>query len=415
MTLVNPESDLYPFILQLPDELQIKILSYLPPIERLKAAGVCQKWKRLAFDGTLWTKIDTRPFYRIIPPEQLLHLGMAAGKFLREANFRGCLQLTGHGLRTLSNYCPNIHNLQLRDCRSLSTHSIACFLHTATQLQALDLSCLDTVTNTTLHSVAQLPSLERLNLAWCRNISGAGLQAVARSCIHLTFLNLNGCPQLDETTMATLGHSLTHIQQLSVASCTSLTDQALLSFLQNELAHLSHLNVSQCARLSDASLRHIALYCTQLSKLELAGCVLLTDQGFCFLAPRVTSLVHLDLEDLQQISGTTVKALANHEPCLQHLSLANCTHIADDAIIHLVLYGVCRQLARLELDNSMITDRALHIIAMFLARQSQIKKLHIQVLDCANVFEEGVKSAMATAGSVLSIKSFYTWQESIIQ
>lgn len=40
MTLVNPESDLYPFILQLPDELQIKILSYLPPIERLKAAGV---------------------------------------------------------------------------------------------------------------------------------------------------------------------------------------------------------------------------------------------------------------------------------------------------------------------------------------------------------------------------------------
>ncbi|CDH48303.1 f-box lrr-repeat protein 20 isoform 1 [Lichtheimia corymbifera JMRC:FSU:9682] len=410
MTLDDPVNG---FILQLPDELQIKILGYLPPTERLRAAGV-------PFDGTLWAKIDARPFYRVIPSEQLLHLGMAAGKFLREANFRGCLQLTGHGLRTLSNFCPNIHNLQLRDCRSLSTHSIACFLHSATQLHALDLSCLDTVTNTTLiNSVSQLPLLERLNISWCRNVSGHGVQAIARSCVHLTTLILNGCSQLDETTMATLGRCLTHIQHLSVASCTSLTDQALLAFLQNELPQLSHLNVSQCARLSDTSLRHIALHTTpQLSKLELAGCVLLTDQGFCFLAPRVTSLVHLDLEDLQQITGSTVKALANNEPRLQHFSLANCTHIADDAIIHLVLYGVCRHLSHLELDNSMITDRALHTIAMSLRERSENGRtttLHIQVLDCANVSEEGIKSAMSTAGPVLSIKSFYSWQDIVIQ
>ncbi|KAI7874459.1 RNI-like protein [Lichtheimia hyalospora FSU 10163] len=417
MTLGNPVNDFCPLILQLPDELQIKILGYLPPTERLRSARVreqqqvCQKWKRLAFDGTLWAKIDARPFYRVIPSEQLLDLGVAAGKFLREANFRGCLQLTGHGLRTLSNYCPNIHNLELRDCRSLSTHSISCFLHTAKKLHALDLSCLDTVNNTTLNTVAQLPLLERLNIAWCRNVSGYGVQAVARSCVHLTTLILNGCSQLDETTMAMLGYYLTHIQHLSVASCTSLTDQALLAFLQNELSQLSHLNLSQCARLSDASLRHIALYSAHLSKLELAGCVLLTDQGFCFLAPRVTSLVHLDLEDLQQITGTTVKALANKEPCLQHFNLANCTHIADDAIIHLILYGVCRHLSHLELDNSMVTDRALHTIATFLARQSQHDTtLHVQVLDCANVSEQGVKSAMAIAGSMLSIKSFYSWQ-----
>lgn len=99
------------FFLQLPNELQIRILGNLSSQELLKASAVrkgfrqresitlcvlnakrnkqvCQKWMQLAFDGSLWTKIDVRPFYSSIPADQLLRLGVAAGKFLKVANLR---------------------------------------------------------------------------------------------------------------------------------------------------------------------------------------------------------------------------------------------------------------------------------------------------------------------------------------
>ncbi|KAG0170874.1 hypothetical protein DFQ28_002168 [Apophysomyces sp. BC1034] len=420
------ECDYLSWFMQLPDELQIKILGFLPVQDLLKATAVCRKWKRLAFDGSMWTKVDVTPFYKIIPAEQILRLGVAAGTFLKVANFRGCIQLTGHGLRTLSDHCPNVQILHLKDCRRLSTPSIAHFLQNMRQLRVLDLSGLDSVKNSTLQVVADLAQLEKLNLGWCRNISGQGVQAVAQGCQALQYLKLNGCPQLDETTMATIGQ-LPFLSHLCLAYCTSLTDGGLLEFFQSSSGPLTHLNLSSCTRLTDASLRHIALHCKRLSHLELAGCVLLTDQGFCYLAPRLRTFVNLDLEDLQQITGITVKALANSQPQLRRLCVSNCTQIADDAVIHLILHGVCHQLQHLELDNCTVTDEVLNSIAVFLTQPPSLdstfsffssssepkaeRKLSVEVLDCSNITEKGVRSALAKAGPMLSIKSFYSWRE----
>ncbi|KAI8369624.1 uncharacterized protein BYT42DRAFT_539090 [Radiomyces spectabilis] len=407
---------------QLPDELVVKILGHLQVRDLLKATAVCQKWKRLAFDGSLWTKIDTAPFYKTIPAEHLLRLGIAAGSFLKIANFRGCIQLTEHELRQLSEHCPNIHTLCIRDCRELSTAGIGGFLQNR-NLRVLDISGLDAVKNSTLQTIGRcLPELEKLNLAWCRGITGRGLHFIAEGCHNLRFLKLNGCPHLDEPTMAVLGQQLLNLTHLSFSSCTSLTDAALLAFLQSSTAPLTHLSLSNCARLSDISLRHLAHHCPQLTHLELAGCVLLTDQGFCYLASRIRSFVHLDLEDLQQITGSTVKSLANHQTRLRRLCLSNCTQITDDAITHLVLHGVCTQLHHLELDNCIVTDDVLDTIARFLNNQSNHRStgastkenhprtLSVEVLDCSNITEVGVRLALEKAAPNLTIKSFYSWR-----
>lgn len=54
----------------------------------LLSTQVCRAWKMLAYDGTLWSNIDVTPFYRNISGEQLQALGIAAGGFLKVANFR---------------------------------------------------------------------------------------------------------------------------------------------------------------------------------------------------------------------------------------------------------------------------------------------------------------------------------------
>jgi F-box/leucine-rich repeat protein 2/20 len=170
----------------------------------------------------------------------------------------------------------------------------------------------------------------------------------------------------------------------------------------------------------------------------------MTDQGFCYMSPRLRTLVHLDLEDLQQITGITVRSVANHQANLERLCLSNCTQIFDDAIHHLILHGTCHKLQQLELDNCTITDQALNTIAIHL-EQKQIKHqqqqqelllssmtdsnisffsshsqepvkmiecrpMSVEVLDCNNITELGVRTALAKAGPMLTIKSFYSFK-----
>ncbi|CAO3659542.1 unnamed protein product [Rhizopus stolonifer] len=412
----------------LPDELQIKILSQLPIQELLKSSAVCKKWAQLAFDGSLWSDINVAPFYKTIPKDYLLKLIKASSKFLKTASFRGCIQFNGHALRTLSEHCPNIQVMNIKDCRNLSAASITCFLQQAQHLRVLDVSGLDTIKNSTL-AVTLLSKLEKINLSWCKNISGQGLVPLISSCVNLRYLRLNGCPQLDDATMEVFGRSMPNLAYLSLSACTGLTDTALLSFLcESSTQALRHLNLSNCARLTDATLRYLAQYSPHLTHLELSGCVLMTDQGFCYLSSRIKTLKHLDLEDLQQITGITVRSMANHQTDLERLSLSNCTQITDDAISHLVLHGVCHKLQHLELDNCTVTDEILNTIAVYLQQQQknavsadsgislfsqkeQTRQIKIEVLDCSNITESGVRKALAKASPMLTIKSFYSFQE----
>ncbi|KAI8885152.1 RNI-like protein [Backusella circina FSU 941] len=444
------------YIMQLPDELQIKILAELPVQDLLKSTTVCRKWSQLAFDGSLWSTIDVAPFYKTIPTDYIIKLIKSAGRFLKTANFRGCIQLTGHALKLMSEYCPNLQVLILKDCKNVSEASLIHFFqkkHITQNLRVLDVSNLDIIKDSVLLPL-RLPNLEKLNIGWCKNMTGPGLIPLLDSCSStLRFLKLNGCPQLDnDTAAAVFGRQLPNLSHLSLASCTSLTDDGLFEFLKsNDNTHshsnITHLNLSNCARLTDASLRHLSLYLLKLTHLEVAGCVLMTDQGFCYMSPRLRTLVHLDLEDLQQITGITVRSVANHQANLERLCLSNCTQISDDAIHHLILHGTCHKLQHLELDNCTITDEVLNTIAINM-EQKQIKQqqqqkelllssismtdsnisffsshsqeppikmiecrpMSVEVLDCNNITELGVRKALAKAGPMLTIKSFYSFK-----
>lgn len=312
--------------------------------------------------------------------------------------------------------------LIIKDCRGLSAASIAHFLQRADELKVLDVSGLDTMKTSSLTSTS-LKKLESLNISWCRNMTGPGILSMITASNSLRYLKLNGCSQLDDITMSSLGTYLPNLSHLCLAACTSLKDSGLLSFLTKHSSfNLTHLNLSSCARLTDASLRNIAIYTTKISHLELAGCVLMTDQGFSFLSPRLRSLVHLDLEDLQQITDITVKSIANHQPHLLRFCLSNCTQISDDGITYLVLNDICCELQHIELDNCTITDQVLKTIAIYLEQQKskltssslftfKPRKINVEVLDCSNITEVGVKEALAKAGPMLTIKSFYSFQQ----
>jgi len=73
---------------KLPLEIKVKIFKCFDVFEVVRAAMVCRAWYSLAFDGSLWSRLDVAPFYQRIKTDQLTALWKAAGGFLKEVNFR---------------------------------------------------------------------------------------------------------------------------------------------------------------------------------------------------------------------------------------------------------------------------------------------------------------------------------------
>jgi hypothetical protein len=361
-------------------------------------------------------------------------------------------------LRTLAECCPNVEVLQLNGCRTVSTPSIACFVSQASRLQVLDVSGLDSIKNHTLQAIASsCPMLRKLNVAWCRNINADGIHSIVQGCKRLEYLKMNGCAQLDESTMTAIGENLMDLKRLCLASCSDIKDSAMLAFLTASHGKLTHLNLSNCVKLTDLLASSVTKHCPLLTHLELACCSLITDDGLTYMVSRLPGLINLDLEDIFQITDVSVREIATHQKNLRRLCLSGCVQITDSAIINLVLEGECaHSLEQLELANcSLITDRALTTIATHLAAkdissmQSPIldstsvfssspplrqgtmlscityssdesfdsafgrkkRQLSVEVLDCNNITESGVRSALDQAAPLLEIKSFYSWND----
>lgn len=183
-------------------------------------------------DGSLWKVIDTTRFYKIIKDDQLRVLGTAASNFLRYANFRGCVQLSGDSLRAIAEHCPNVERLDLTGCRSVSSKSIADVCMNMPLLLHLELAGLQSVNNYTLQAMAvYCRSLQVLNLAWCKQISGFGLSNLTRSCQDLRKLNVSGCSGLEDRWMPVMGMNLPRLREICLNGCGSLTDRGLIGLL----------------------------------------------------------------------------------------------------------------------------------------------------------------------------------------
>ncbi|CEP06944.1 hypothetical protein [Parasitella parasitica] len=348
------------------------------------------------------------PIYKSIPSETIIKLIKSSGKFLKEANFRGCIQFTSLGLQKLTECCPNVEILNIRDCQQLSSLGIGKFLEKAGNLRELDVSGLTKVKPATLANAA-CSKLERLEMSWCANITGAGILPLVQQCsASLTYLKINKCPGLDnEEMMRSLGAHLPNLTHLSLAYCTDLTDVSLESFLAScSNRKITHLNLSGCSGLTDATLLNLALHTPHLQHLELAKCERMTDGGLAPLFARVQEFTFLDLEGVYRITTTSVSSIAVYQPHLQRLCLSDCTQVSDADVEDLVKR--CPQLCHLELDSCTITDGALKAIADCLEQQPVPRELKLDVLDCRDLSEQGIRTAMSTS-SLLTIKSIYSF------
>ena len=128
---------------------------------------------------------------------------------------------------------------------------------------------------------------------------------LARSCPHLTSLNVGGCEQVSDSSVLVIARG-----------CPALTSIAL----------------NMCAQVSDASVAALARGCPALVSIELEGCDQVSDLSVAALARGCVGLTSINLYGCNQISDASVGQLAPNCPFLTSVNLGWCPKVTPTTL-----------------------------------------------------------------------------------
>uniref|UniRef100_A0A671F5B7 F-box and leucine rich repeat protein 13 n=1 Tax=Rhinolophus ferrumequinum TaxID=59479 RepID=A0A671F5B7_RHIFE len=163
---------------------------------------------------------------------------------IRELNLSNCT-LGDASIVKLSECCPNLNYLSLRNCENLTDLGIKCIVNIFS-LVSVDLSGTD-ISNEAFCKDSLI--LEHLDVSYCPQLSDEIVKAVAIYCTNLTYLSIAGCPKITDSAMELLSAKCHYLHILDISGCILLTDQ-VLEDLQIGCTQLRILKMQYCRLIS---------------------------------------------------------------------------------------------------------------------------------------------------------------------
>nr|XP_054749497.1 uncharacterized protein LOC129254973 [Lytechinus pictus] len=108
------------------------------------------------------------------------------GPYIETLNLEGAL-ITQKAPKIITQQCPNLRNLNLKDCGYVITDHVLTFLmKRLPDLRVLNLSNCNHLTGKSLRTIPKhLPHLQILNLTWVKSVSESDLLAIIEGCYNL--------------------------------------------------------------------------------------------------------------------------------------------------------------------------------------------------------------------------------------
>lgn len=416
-----PRRPNFNFWADLPHEIRVSILQYLPPKEIVRLSSVSKQWHEMCFDGQLWTSLDCQSYYQDITSEALIKIMLRAGAFVKNLNLRGCVQLRDQWLnfctKMTNQECRNLENFSIEGCK-IERSSIHFFLLRNPKLLHINMPSMQNINNATMKIIAShCPQLEMLNIDWCSQIDTKGLKRVIQSCPRLTDLRASEVRGLEDKDFMMELFTRNNLERLILQYCDTLTDEALEVMLHGiepekdiltervivPARRLRHLDISRCRSLTDKGIKTLAHNVPYLEGLRLCQNSSLTDDAFADLLVTTPKLTHLEIEECELLTNATLVTLAKGPAAktLEHLSISYCELMGDVGVLPIL--KSCPELKSLCLDNTRISDLVLVEASEQVRRRGHLLKkgtrpkkgLELVAFDCANVTWVGVKEVLA--------------------
>ncbi|VBB31563.1 unnamed protein product [Acanthocheilonema viteae] len=216
------------------------------------------------------------------------------GDSLEKILLDGCCRLDKQSLEELCLNSPNITELRLSSCQLVSDDILSLISRSLTYLKSFAL-CGD----------------------YFPNLTSNGLLALLR--LHsLCELSLDYNSAVSDEVLAEITDNLPHLHLLSLAyagSDTTITEEGVMKI--GKLKGLQTLNVSSLAAITDRSLSAIVCGCSMLQTISFRCCTYLSGEGVCSLTT-LKNLEHIDLSGCLLVTSTAIQALLDAFPMLDN-------------------------------------------------------------------------------------------------
>lgn len=179
------------------------------------------------------------------------------------------------------------------------------------------------------------PQILEIDLAGCHSISSASVTALLSNLPHLRELRLAHCVGIDSHAFTDLkpGQKFDALRILDLTACDGIGDEALAKLVP-AAPRMRNLVLAKCRYLTDQAVRAICLLSKNLHYIHLGHCQLLTDNAVIDLVQQCNRIRYIDLACCSRLTDQSVRHLAKL-PKLRRVGLVKCQNLTDASIIAL--------------------------------------------------------------------------------
>ncbi|XP_033636783.1 F-box/LRR-repeat protein 20-like [Asterias rubens] len=301
----------------LPDELLLRIVSFISPLDRafinLKLSS--KRFLTITSDSSLYhlttLKVPSESPFSFDVLQRVLRV---SGKTMLGVDLSGCEDVTDYTLFRVVARCSLLGWLNISGCKQ--------------------------VTNAGLGVIGNnLKCLRRIDISSCPFITCSGVVQLFKMLGKtLTFININDCLGFreDPHKLVSLAFFCTSLRHLSVGwsrdlvKLNPLLDMDLDRLTQGCM-HLEYLDISY-SHSTNGSMQSIARNCPVLTTLVARQCFL-QDIGLEHIGRGLPRLEWLDLTDCWYITDIGLESLANGCPLLRGIILTRCHEVRGTGVV----------------------------------------------------------------------------------
>jgi EIN3-binding F-box protein len=252
---------------------------------------------------------------------------------LKQMCLRKCCFVSDSGLVAFAEAAKSLESLQLEECNRISQNGV---IGALSNLKSLTLVKCMGIKETPLEIPVPGPcdSLRSLCVRNCPAFDNTSLAFIEKLCPQLQHIELSNLNGITDTGLLPLLESCeAGLVKVNLNGCLNVTDRVVSSLANLHGSTLEILNLDGCRKITDLSLMAMADKCMFLSDLDLSKCAV-TDSGIAALSQ--LNLQILSLSGCSEVSNKSVPFLKKIGRTLVGLNLQHCNSLYSGSIEVLV-------------------------------------------------------------------------------
>jgi len=160
------------------------------------------------------------------------------------------------------------------------------------------------------------PSLTKINLICCSQITDKSVIEIAKRCPLLTYINLSGRDsKITDKSIIEISKRCPSLIYINLGYCPQITDLSIFS-ISKRCPLLTNINICGL-NITDKSVMEVAKKCPLLQYINLRNCKLITDVSVIKISNSFPLLLDIDITECSNITYIGLKSLALNCPYLK--------------------------------------------------------------------------------------------------